>query len=82
MCGRPPRPLIGAMETLLDEVKAGVYEEEEANVLAWRINSLMRAGFDRQAAFLLGLRRDVDLHDAVRLLARGCPPGTALRILY
>src|ERR1051326_4592794 len=79
MCRELRRPLIGAMETLLDEVKAGVYEEEEANVLAWRITSLMRAGFDRQAAFLLGLRRDVDLHDAVRLLARGCPPGTALR---
>ena len=76
------RPLIQAMESLLNEVTAGVYEQEEANVLAWRINTLSRAGFDRQAAFLLGLRRDVDLHGAVGLLESGCPPGTALRILY
>jgi hypothetical protein len=27
------------------------------------------------------MRHDVDLHLAVELLARGCPPETALRIL-
>jgi hypothetical protein len=70
------------MEPLLDEMNAGVYAQESANVLAWRIDTLIRAGFDRRAAFILGVRRDVDLHDAVRLLHRGCPPGTALRILY
>ena len=69
------------METLLEEVTAGVYNEEEALVLEWRIDSLMRAGYGSEAAFDLAFSKHVDLHTAVGLVKRGCPPATALRIL-
>jgi hypothetical protein len=56
-------------------------EDEELNILAWRIWVLDRAGYGEDDAVLLASVRDVDLHLAVDLLERGCPPGTALRIL-
>jgi hypothetical protein len=56
-------------------------EDEELNILAWRIWVLDRAGYGEGDAVLLASVRDVDLHLAVDLLERGCPPGTALRIL-
>ena len=52
-----------------------------ARVLGWRIEQLIAAGFDSDAAFVLALDRSVDLHDATELVRRGCPPQTALRIL-
>jgi hypothetical protein len=42
---------------------------------------LERAGYDAEAAFELALRSDVDLHAAVALVERGCPPELALQIL-
>jgi hypothetical protein len=74
-------PLIHGMESLLEEVTAGVYNEEEAIVLEWRIDSLMRAGYAPEAAFDLAFCKHVDLHTAVGLVKRGCPADTALRIL-
>jgi hypothetical protein len=56
-------------------------ETEEDRVLGWRFDQLARAGFDDEAALVLALSRDVDLHLATSLLDRGCPPGTALSIL-
>ena len=55
--------------------------DQSARVLSWRIEQLIAAGFDSEAAFVLALDRDVDLHDATELVRRGCPPGTAFRIL-
>jgi hypothetical protein len=52
-----------------------------AKVLGWRVEQLLDAGFDSNAAFVLALDRTVDLHEAIELVRRGCPPGTALRIL-
>jgi hypothetical protein len=69
------------METLLEEITAEVYNEKEAAVVEWRIETLMRAGFDAEGSFDLALNKDVDLHAAVRLVERGCPPATAVRIL-
>ncbi|HET9288344.1 MAG TPA: hypothetical protein VFO26_12395 [Gaiella sp.] len=43
---------------------------------------LLQAGYDAEAAIVLALDRDVDLHFAVSLLERGCPPDTALQILF
>jgi hypothetical protein len=51
------------------------------NVAGWRLEQLLHAGYAREAATALAARRDVDLHVAIRLLAKGCPPETALRIL-
>jgi hypothetical protein len=69
------------MESLLEEITAEVYDEKEAAVLEWRIETLMRAGFDAEGSFDLAFNKDVDLHSAVRLVERGCPPATAVRIL-
>ena len=63
------------------ETRQHLRQDEELNVLAWRIWVLDRAGYDEGDAVLLASLRDVDLHLAVDLLERGCPPQTALQIL-
>jgi hypothetical protein len=57
-------------------------ERERNAVTTWRIEQLLAAGYDGDAALVLALDRDVDLHLAVSLLERGCPPDTALQILF
>jgi hypothetical protein len=57
-------------------------ERERETVTSWRVERLLRAGYDAEAALVLALDRDVDLHFAVSLLERGCPPDTALQILF
>ena len=58
------------------------HEIERDNVTSWRVERLLQAGYDAEAALVLALDRDVDLHRAVSLLERGCPPDTALQILF
>ena len=55
--------------------------DEVLRVVLWRTASLSRAGYDDEAALNLALNNDIDLHEATKLLSRGCPPETALRIL-
>ena len=50
-------------------------------VRSWRFESLIAAGYPHDEARALSERSDVDLHLAARLLERGCPIETALRIL-
>jgi len=50
-------------------------------VRQWRAEALIRAGYPPWDALVLSLRGDIDLHLAVELLQRGCPPETAMRIL-
>ena len=57
-------------------------ERERDEVTSWRVEQLVAAGYDGEAALVLALDRDVDLHLAVSLLERGCPPDTALQILF
>lgn len=57
-------------------------EHERDAVTAWRVERLVAAGYDGEAALVLALDRDVDLHLAASLLERGCPPDTALQILF
>jgi hypothetical protein len=54
---------------------------DEPDVLSWRFTQLLRAGYSADQAVELACHRDVDLHVAVDLAARGCPPQTAVRIL-
>ena len=54
---------------------------ELARVEHWRSEELERAGYPTEAAKHLAARHDVDLHRAIRLVERGCPPELALRIL-
>lgn len=55
--------------------------EEIELVGAWRAEQLEAAGYGAQAAMELALRQDVDLHLATDLLASGCSPELALKIL-
>jgi hypothetical protein len=69
----------------LELLRTGAGDEAAADpaarVLGWRIEQLIAVGFDSDAALVLALDRGVDLHDAVGLVKRGCPPKTAFRIL-
>lgn len=55
--------------------------DTEDPVVAWRREQLRRAGCRRFEAEVLAREVRVDLHDAVSLLERGCPPPVALKIL-
>ena len=57
------------------------YEQEAVVVLEWRFTQLARSGYAECDALALAARADVDLHRAADLVARGCPPSLALRIL-
>ena len=56
-------------------------QTEGERVAHWRLEQLVRAGYDEPAALLLADDRHVDLHLATDLLRSGCPTDTALRIL-
>ena len=55
--------------------------DASVDVTRWRIERLQAAGYDGEAAIVLALDRDVDLHAAVQLLQHGCPHDLALQIL-
>jgi hypothetical protein len=69
------------MATIEVEQAVREVETEEERVFHWRVHALRRAGYDERLAHKLALRRHVDLHRAVNLARRGCPPETAARIL-
>ncbi len=56
-------------------------EEEATEVIRWRFSQLARSGYGLEDAIALAANLDVDLHKAADLLACGCPPPLALRIL-
>ena len=56
--------------------------EQGDGVVRWREERLLDAGYDTEAALVIAFDREVDQHLAVSLLKRGCPPDTALRILF
>lgn len=59
-----------------------VFEETEAQrVEEWRLETLIRAGYERGDAALLASDPAVDVHAACELLEHGCPYNVALRIL-
>jgi hypothetical protein len=55
-------------------------ETEEERVAFWRFMVLVHAGYPRACARRLVLG-GVDVHRATSLLADGCPPQLAVRIL-
>ena len=57
------------------------YFVADEKVQRWRIEALMRAGYDSTSAAVLAGRSDIDLHRAEALIERGCTPELALRIL-
>jgi hypothetical protein len=56
-------------------------EQQAAEIMEWRFSQLARSGFAAEDAIRLATRLDVDLHQAADLVARGCPPRLAMRIL-
>jgi hypothetical protein len=58
-----------------------IIETELDRVERWRTAELMRVGFAGDDAVALAARTDVDLHEAIELVGRGCPPELAVRIL-
>ncbi len=56
-------------------------EVEIEIVEQWRAQSLVRVGYDLEAAAVLAASHEVDLHEAVHLVERGCPVDLALQIL-
>ena len=56
-------------------------ETEVEMILRWRLDELIRAGYDIGSALLLATHVEIDLHDASALTRRGCPAETAVRIL-
>jgi hypothetical protein len=58
-----------------------IIETELDRVERWRTAELMRVGFAGDDAVVLAGRFDVDLHEAIALVQRGCPPELAVRIL-
>ncbi|HXF97208.1 MAG TPA: hypothetical protein VNJ46_01190 [Gaiellaceae bacterium] len=57
------------------------FESEIHRVEQWRHEELERAGYDPESALVLAASHDVDLHQAVDLLRRGCSVELALQIL-
>jgi hypothetical protein len=57
------------------------HEATEEEVVVWRVEQLLEAGYEPSSARVLARRRDVDLHQAVELIGRGCPPALAFSIL-
>ena len=58
-----------------------IIETELDRVERWRTAELMRVGFPGDDAVALAGRTDVDLHEAIELVQRGCPTELAVRIL-
>jgi hypothetical protein len=66
------------MEHRLD---TGRRRDVSLEVVSWRRDVLVRAGFDVRLADWLARDARVDLHDLLGLVDRGCPPELAARIL-
>ena len=56
-------------------------DTESERVTAWRACELLRAGYEPVMAAELAEHGEVDLHVALELVERGCPPGLAAQIL-
>lgn len=56
-------------------------ESEAERIERWRAEELERAGYGPCSAAKIAVRKDIDLHVAADLLARGCTQPLALEIL-
>ena len=54
---------------------------EEAEVVRWRRERLVQAGFSPRRAWRLAQDWRFDLHRLIELVERGCEPELAVRIL-
>jgi hypothetical protein len=59
----------------------GLRAHPSKEILTWRLETLLRAGFEPGLATCIADSEDVDLHQLLDLVGRGCPPELAARIL-
>lgn len=50
-------------------------------VREWRLEALLTAGYDHEDATELAFYLEIDLHQAIDLVRRGCPSALAARIV-
>lgn len=62
-------------------IETEIHETEDDRVARWRLEQLLRAGYEATDALVLADLVHVDLHAALDLVGRGCPSDTAPRIL-
>lgn len=65
----------------MSAVETTIIETESERVERWRTDELLRVGYDVETATLMAADSAVDLHSALDLVERGCPPDLAARIL-
>ena len=53
--------------------------DDELIVMRWRTERLVGLGYGLQEAASLAIS-EVDVHELERLIGKGCPPATAVRI--
>jgi hypothetical protein len=83
MTGRVRRSIVRGVveepERIQTEVESN--QSEQLCTRVWRLDQFARLGFDSAGAMLMADDAQVDLAQARRLIALGCPLETALRIL-
>jgi hypothetical protein len=55
--------------------------DDDAHVVGWRREQLVRTGFSLPLAHLIGADGRFDLHALIELVEQGCAPELAARIL-
>ena len=65
----------------IDEDPASAAAAQLDEIVRWRVERLLAAGYDGESALLIALDTAVDLHAALALVDAGCAPETAARIL-
>ena len=58
-----------------------VGDEETSRVVQWRFSQLLRGGYSHGDAVVIAAQVQIDLHVALDVVQRGCPPELASRIL-
>jgi hypothetical protein len=51
------------------------------SVREWRLEELLRAGYELEDATEIAFHLEIDLHQATDLVRRGCPSATAVKIV-
>lgn len=69
------------MPTQASPEPVDVYEQRREEVINWRFNQLLEAGYPLRTAKRLAEHPRVDLHEARQLLKRGATVREAIRIL-
>ena len=78
-CGSILRGVVEEAGQIQTEVEPG--QSEQLCTRVWRLDQFTRLGFDSAGATLMADDAQVDLAQARKLIALGCPLETAVRIL-